>query len=342
MAQSIKIPVELEIQSLQNEVSRMRKLLGELKPNTKAFQDLEKRIDKVNHSLISLENRSKQTFSNQSEITSFTKNFDKVTLAIQDIYTEFQRLDFKDLQLSNLDPNVQQLEKFGQEIQEIGKKVKNIDIEILNDKNVISDTTLNTIKQLDPAFDSTKASIESCFKTLSKELKSVNSEISNSISEIKKLETAYNAAEEVASKKDGNVQKLTKKVSHAGGIEYKAEKAKSNMDLEQARQLAIELKAENSLIDAFTKASAESLTDEKQIKAVELLFDRLINRARKHTQDLKDELREAQDIQEEAHQKAEELEINGLLSSKERKVSKRKKVLFSPLRQIFKLESKNL
>ena len=63
--QSVKIPVELEIQSLQGEVARMRKLLGELKPNTKAFLDLEKRIDKVNHNLISLENRSKQTFSTQ-------------------------------------------------------------------------------------------------------------------------------------------------------------------------------------------------------------------------------------------------------------------------------------
>lgn len=192
--QSVKIPVELEIQSLQNEVVRMRKLLGELKPNTKAFLDLEKRIDKVNHNLVSLENRSKQTFSTQGEINNFSKAFDKVGLAIQDIYTEFQRLDFKDLQLSNADPGVQKLEKFGQQIADIQKKIKGIDFEILGDNNIISQETLKTLKQLDPTFDATQTSIESCFQTLSQELKRVNSEIVTSVSEVKKLEAAYNKA----------------------------------------------------------------------------------------------------------------------------------------------------
>ena len=307
-AQSVKIPVELEIQSLQGEVSRMRKMLGELKPNTKAFQDLEKRIDKVNHSLISLENRSKQTFSNQSEITNFSKSFDKVGLAIQDIYTEFQRLDFKDLQLSNLDPGIQQLEVLGNQIKDIEKKIKNVDIEVLNDKNIISDDTLNTIKQLDPAFDSTKASIESCFKTLSQELKKVNAEITDSISQIKKLETAYNAAEEVANKKDEEVQNLTNEKGQAKNQKYRAEQAKINRDLVQARKLALELKAENSLIDAFSKASVENLTDEKQLKAVDTLFDKLINRADRHLVDLEQKLTAAQRLQAEAHKKSSEIE----------------------------------
>ena len=107
--QSVKIPVELQIHGLQNEVARMKKLLGEVKPNTKAFESLRLAIDKIDKNLISLENRSKQTFSSQGEITSFAKSFDKIGFAMQDVYSAFQRLDFSDLNLSEADPGVQRI-----------------------------------------------------------------------------------------------------------------------------------------------------------------------------------------------------------------------------------------
>ena len=291
--QSVKIPVELEIQNLQGEITRMQRLLGELKPNTKAYLDLEKRIDKVNHSLITLENRSKRTFSTQGEINSFSKAFDKVSLAIQDIYTEFQRLDFKELQLSDADPGVQQLKNFSQQIADIQKKIQDVDFEILGDNSIISQETLNILKQLDPTFDATKTSIESCFGTLSQELKRINNEIVTSVNELKKLEAAYKKAEQAhadAAVDKGNLEADRRK---AGNQVINANAAKKNQDLAGARAIALQLQIEKKELDKVSESYLSSLSDEKRLQTINEFFDKVINRAELKHQELVNKLTEA-------------------------------------------------
>ena len=292
-AQSVKIPVELEIQNLQGEIARMRKLLGELKPNTKAFSGLEKRIDKISHSLISLETRSKQTFSTQGEISNFSKAFDKIGLAIQDIYTEFQHLDFKDLQLSDADPGVQKLKNFGQQIENVQKKIKDIDFEILGDNSIISQETLKTLKQLDPTFDATQTSIESCFQTLSQELKRVNSEITASVNEVKKLEAAYDKAQKEhadAATARGNLEVDRR---NAGKNVVYAKNAKKNQDLAGARAIALQLQIEKKELDKVSESYLSSLTEEKRLQTINEFFDKVINRAELKNQELINKLNDA-------------------------------------------------
>lgn len=306
--QSVKIPVELEIQSLQGEVARMRKLLGELKPNTKAFLDLEKRIDKVSHSLVSLENRSKQTFSTQGEISSFSKSFDRLGLAIQDIYSEFQRLDFKDLQLSEADPGIQQLKNFGQQISDIQKKIKDVDFEILGDNNIISQETLNTLKQLDPTFDATQTSIESCFKTLSQELKRVNGEIAASAKEVKQLEAAYDKAKNAYEDSQKSEADLKADRAAAGNRVVKAKSAKKSQDLGGAREIALQLQIEKKELDKVSESYLSSLTDEKRLQTINEFFDKVINRAQLKNQELQNELDKAsREVQRLAEKEQEAL-----------------------------------
>ena len=94
-----------------------------------------------------MENRSKQTFSSQGEITSFAKSFDKIGLAIQDVYSEFKRVDFKNLQFDDAEPGIQQIKTIEQSIEAVNKKIKGIDQEVF--QNFISPDTIKTLGEID-------------------------------------------------------------------------------------------------------------------------------------------------------------------------------------------------
>lgn len=294
-AQSIKIPVELEIQSLQGEVSRMRKMLGELKPNTKAFQDLEKRIDKVNHSLISFENRSKQTFSNQSEITNFSKSFDKIGLAIQDIYTEFQRLDFKDLQLSSSDPSVQQIENLKKSISGLEQQIKEIDKEILSDDNIISPDTIQTVKTLDASFDTMKSTIKDALGLLETELNSTNKEISAVVKNSQRLEDAYEKAAEAEDRAKANRDKTKQREAFGRNDLLRANQAKKENNFEQARNLALQYHMSTQDLNRVNESALNKLSDKKRIQTINEFYDRVITLVETKVQKLKDATVEAED-----------------------------------------------
>lgn len=203
--QSVKIPVELEIQNLQGEVARMRKMLGELKPNTKAFNHLEKVINNVDQKLITLENRSKQAFSSQSDINKFAKSFENVSFAMQDIYTEFQRLDLNELNLSPDDATVKQIKALGEQIQKVNEKTKTIDKDIF--KNIVNKETKQQIQAINKDFNFDTQSLEDGAEVIEDKMEEVSESIRKTSTEIEKLTKAGDALDKAYYSKEAERNK---------------------------------------------------------------------------------------------------------------------------------------
>ena len=169
-----------------------------------------------------------------------------------------------------------------------------MDFEILGDNNIVSQETLNTLKKLNPTFDATQTSIESCFQTLSQELKRVNGEITASVNEVKKLEVAYDKVQKEhadAATVRGNLDTDRRK---AGKNVVDAKDAKKNQDLAGARAIALQLQIEKKELDKASESYLSSLTDEKRLQTINEFFDKVINRAELKNQELINKLSEAE------------------------------------------------
>lgn len=235
--ESVRIPVELEIQNLQGEVTRMRKMLSELKPNTKAFNHLEKAINNVDQKLITLENRSKQAFSSQNDINKFAKSFENVSFAMQDIYTEFQRLDLSESNLSPDDTTVKQIKELGKQIQKVNEKTKTIDKNIF--KNVVSKETKQQIQAINKDFDFDTQSLEDGAEVIEDKMEEVSESIKKTGAEIEKLTKAGDALDKAYSSKDAERNKADRKAKKARNDVIKVKNIRKDRDLEKGREMAV-------------------------------------------------------------------------------------------------------
>lgn len=235
--ESVRIPVELEIQNLQGEVTRMRKMLSELKPNTKAFNHLEKAINNVDQKLITLENRSKQAFSSQNDINKFAKSFENVSFAMQDIYTEFQRLDLSESNLSPDDTTVKQIKELGKQIQKVNEKTKTIDKNIF--KNVVSKETKQQIQAINKDFDFDTQSLEDGAEVIEDKMEEVSESIKKTGAEIEKLTKAGDALDKAYSSKDAERNKADRKAKKTRNDVIKVKNIRKDRDLEKGREMAV-------------------------------------------------------------------------------------------------------
>lgn len=306
--QSVKIPVELEIQSLQGEVGRMRKMLEGLKPNTKAFDTLSRMIEKIDHNLISLENRSKQTFSSQGEINSFAKSFDKIGLAIQDVYSEFKRLDFKSLQFDDSEPGIQQIKTIEQSIEAVNKKIKGIDREIFHD--FISADTLKTLGEIDDTFDPAVTSIEQGLAVVEKKIKEVGQAMKDTMSQLEKLDKQRDAAEEDYNKKNEILTKQKAEKDRIAQSLARAKRAKGNGNkVEHVKDLANEFLSPTE-IAKINEDVLKGLKPEQAEKRINEFFAKLIATIQQKEIQLQKSLGEAAAAAEAAFDKYEQLELD--------------------------------
>lgn len=288
--QSVKIPVELQIHGLQNEVARMKKLLGEVKPNTKAFESLRLAIDKIDKNLISLENRSKQTFSSQGEITSFAKSFDKIGFAMQDVYSAFQRLDFSDLNLSEADPGVQRIRQLGNEIEDINKKTKAIDKDIFRDFVKIG--TLQDIFSLDDTFDTSINTLEQGAKIIKNELQRITQDIKKAEADISRLEERRDKANESYKQAEQRKNKADQADRKVRNDAIKVKNAQKTKDVQGIKDLALEYLGSEKVASVFEE-NLKTLKPEQATKRIESFFASLTAAIQKKGLETKKALGEA-------------------------------------------------
>ena len=176
---------------------------------------------------------------NNAGVVTGNKSFDKIGLAIQDVYSEFKRLDFKNLQFDDAEPGIQQIKTIEQSIEAVNKKIKGIDQEIF--QNFISPDTIKTLGEIDNTFDPAIASIEQGLSTVEKKIKEVGQAMKETTSQLEKLDKQRNAAEEDYNKKSKTLSNQKAEKDRISQSLARAQRAKDNGNkVKHVRDLANE------------------------------------------------------------------------------------------------------
>ena len=70
-AQSIRIPIELELKNIQGAISSLKSALSSVSKNSGLYSDLSKEIDKVEKKFLTLQATASRPFFKTSEIYEF-------------------------------------------------------------------------------------------------------------------------------------------------------------------------------------------------------------------------------------------------------------------------------
>ena len=111
--QSIKIPIELELNQLQSQITTLKNALKGVKPESDSWNKLTGIIGKLESQMDALRRHSTKAFSSTAEIKGFEKEFNRVVEGVETAADAFKRLKFSELEI---DPNslssINELETF--------------------------------------------------------------------------------------------------------------------------------------------------------------------------------------------------------------------------------------
>ena len=135
--QSVKIPVELQIQQIGGQIAELKRALKGVKPESAAWSKLNGTIEKLESKFYALERHSRQAFSSTSEIKAFKREFDRLVEGVDSAADGFKGLKFKDLQIdSKALEGIQKIEKQIEKLKESFHSLEAISIqELINGKD---------------------------------------------------------------------------------------------------------------------------------------------------------------------------------------------------------------
>ena len=130
-AQSIKIPVELELSNLRNSINTLQNALKKVDPGSAIYKKLENELARVESKMTSLEVESTKAFTKTSEIERFRKNAMDVGDAIKHIGLEMGHIKFKDLVLDKTD--LKPIQDYEDIIEKLQSQINSVKIDKLKD-----------------------------------------------------------------------------------------------------------------------------------------------------------------------------------------------------------------
>lgn len=160
MANSVKIPVELEMNNISSQISSLRQSLKGVKADSSSFKTLNNLLQNIKRTFNSLQTESKKTFSSQTEINSFVKGLEKINLQTQVFQDNLSRVDIKHLNIDASAFNaavkkVKELENIINNVEKVGNTFKGTDIE-----KQLTINTNTTFDDLAKSFDEEATKIE--------------------------------------------------------------------------------------------------------------------------------------------------------------------------------------
>lgn len=160
MANSVKIPVELEMNNISSQISSLRQSLKGVKADSSSFKTLNNLLQNIKRTFNSLQTESKKTFSSQTEINSFVKGLEKINLQTQVFQDNLSRVDIKHLNIDASAFNaavkkVKELENIINNVEKVGNTFKGTDIE-----KQLTINTNTTFDGLAKSFDEEATKIE--------------------------------------------------------------------------------------------------------------------------------------------------------------------------------------
>ena len=97
--QSIKIPIELELNQLQSQITTLKNALKGVKPESDSWNKLTGIIGKLESQMDALRRHSTKAFSSTAEIKGFEKEFNRVVEGVETAADAFKRLKFSELEI---------------------------------------------------------------------------------------------------------------------------------------------------------------------------------------------------------------------------------------------------
>ena len=94
--QSVKIPVELEVQmrEMGSQIDKIRQLMGKIDPNTKGFSKLETQLKSIDREFQNIRKRAGETFTTQGQINTFSRKFEHLQTMTEDFGDSLKKIKF--------------------------------------------------------------------------------------------------------------------------------------------------------------------------------------------------------------------------------------------------------
>lgn len=216
-ANSVKIPVELDLSNIRSQVDIFKSSLQGVKEGTGAFKQLNSIISSLEKQFSSLSNESKNAFSSQSEINHFTRGIDKIGTTIAYFRDVMAGINLKDLNIdtSTYDSLIQKIKQIDEEISKVnivGDMFKGQDVDSLIKELGLKLKSDITFEGLSASFDAEAAKISNKISELQEKIRQLASKRNNQNFRDDLFDIAFRNSSKVLTKnsKDNVLDKIRK------------------------------------------------------------------------------------------------------------------------------------
>lgn len=177
---SLKVPVQVELMmnDAQQQVEKLKQLLGTVKADSSSYKGLSSQVDKLEKAFEKLKDASSKPFTSQKDIDNFEKQITSLTQSFQKTVGSFEKVKFSDLILSKDDQ--QKVKAFEDQISETKEKIAQVKEETLR--------SLRSSDEFKGVFSANKIldtkSFDQVQKTLEEKLSKIRLDIENTQQEI--------------------------------------------------------------------------------------------------------------------------------------------------------------
>ena len=178
---SISLPISLEV--LQSSVTNLENTLKNLKPESKAFRELERILKSARAEMDRLQVQASKPFGNQQQFNQTEKTIDKIGEALSRAQITIDRIDFKDLKLT--DDQQKTFNAFEQQLKNIQQSVTNFKNELKGE--LFADVNFtDVLKEIDPQYAS--RTFDEIIKVVEEKSQAISNTLEKSREKLKKYQ----------------------------------------------------------------------------------------------------------------------------------------------------------
>ena len=178
---SISLPISLEV--LQSSVTNLENTLKNLKPESKAFRELERILKSARAEMDRLQVQASKPFGNQQQFNQTEKTIDKIGEALSRAQITIDRIDFKDLKLT--DDQQKTFDAFEQQLKNIQQSVASFKNELKGE--LFADVNFtDVLKEIDPQYAS--RTFDEIIKVVEEKSQAISNTLEKSREKLKKYQ----------------------------------------------------------------------------------------------------------------------------------------------------------
>ena len=178
---SISLPISLEV--LQSSVTNLENVLKNLKPESKAFKELERILKSTRAEMDRLQVQASKPFGNQQQFNQTEKTINKIDDALSRAQITISRIDFKDLKLT--DDQQKTFDAFEQQLKNIQQGVANFKNELKGE--LFADVNFtDVLKEIDPQYAS--RTFDEIIKVVEEKSQAISNTLEKSREKLKKYQ----------------------------------------------------------------------------------------------------------------------------------------------------------